>query len=203
MDIGSNSALNSYKAANLHVLTDYEEKLLNSVGDSLIAARKGHSKESVNICRILFRNSDSNLICKLNKLLVLCNEVCLAVDFYHRSNLICLIIICNNNALGGNAACLLGGGSKTLLTKNINGLVHIAVGLCESLLAVHHTCSGLFAESLYVFSSEVHYLSSSVSAASAASASPCSPCLPSMTASAIAAEIRRTARIASSLPGIT
>jgi len=40
--------------------------------------------------------------------------------------------------LGGDAAALLGGGGQALLAQPVDGRVHVAVGLDERLLAVHH-----------------------------------------------------------------
>ena len=60
--------------------------------------------------------------------------------------------------LGGDAAGLLGGLRKTLLAEPLDGLVHVAVSLNESLLAVHHADIGHFAQGFYISSSECHSL---------------------------------------------
>ena len=53
-----------------------------------------------------------------------------------------------DGALVGLAASLLGSLGKTVLTKNVDSGVHIAVGLDEGLLALHHRRVGHLAKLL-------------------------------------------------------
>ena len=71
---------------------------------------------------------------------VLRHEVGLAVDF-HDDGLIA-DDLGGHEAFSRDAAGLLGGCSQTLLTKEFNGLVDVAVGGSQGLLAVHHAGAG-------------------------------------------------------------
>ena len=54
----------------------------------------------------------------------------------------------HDGALVGGAAGLLGNGGKATGAQNVDGAVHVAVGLDEGLLALHHAGAGHFAEFL-------------------------------------------------------
>ena len=82
------------------------------------------------------------------------SEVGLGVDLDDDADAI--LDHCIDSALSGNTASLLGGGSKALLTQPLDGLVDVAVGGDERLLAVHHANVGHFAQLLYIFRSECH-----------------------------------------------
>ena len=51
---------------------------------------------------------------------------------------------------------LLGSLGQALFTQPFNSLIHIAVGLGEGLLAVHHTDVGHFTQFLNISSSKCH-----------------------------------------------
>ena len=65
-----------------------------------------------------------------------------------------------SHALGGYAAGLLLRGGEALLAQPLYGLVDVAVGLGEGLLAVHHADTGHLTQVLYVSCCESHVLSS-------------------------------------------
>ncbi|CAN4016717.1 GPR endopeptidase, partial [Dysosmobacter welbionis] len=61
------------------------------------------------------------------------------------------------HTLGGNAAGLLGGGGHALLAQPLHGLVHIAVGGGQRLLAIHHAHAGHLAQVLYISCGKSHF----------------------------------------------
>src|SRR5690606_31774232 len=67
-----------------------------------------------------------------------------------------------DDALGGLALGALGGHLLALLTEDLDGLVEVAAGLLERLLAVHHADAGGLAEALDVLGGNSHGLFSSV-----------------------------------------
>ena len=140
----------------------------------------------------------------------LCNEVGLGVNLDDSG--VVAVLEDLNNAVCCNSGSHLGLSLQlTLLTKDLDCCIHIALCLNESLLALHHTDTGLCAERCNVFCgnrSHFRFLriknySASAASVAASSATTVSPCLPSITASASAEEMSLIARIASSLPGIT
>ena len=54
-----------------------------------------------------------------------------------------------DETLCGRAACLLGGGSKTLGAQPVDGGFHVAIGFRKRLLAVHHPGAGALTEFLH------------------------------------------------------
>ena len=77
-----------------------------------------------------------------SELLILCNEIGLRIYLY--GNRLFLIVGNNgvNDSLCRDSSSLLCCAGKSLFTKEINRLVHIAVGSRKSLLAVHHSGAG-------------------------------------------------------------
>ena len=55
-----------------------------------------------------------------------------------------------HQTLGGGAAALLGSGSQTLGTQRVHGGFKVAIGLVESLLAIHHASASTLAQVLHV-----------------------------------------------------
>ena len=135
------------------------------------------------------------------------HEVGLAVDLDDGAGAALVADIAAHDALGGDAALLLGGLGQALFAQIVDGLFDVAVALGQRLLAIHHAAAGaaahLSGKIRHFYSSQYVPYSAAVSAAGAGSSSVCSPCLPSSTASASLPAISLTARMASSLPGMT
>ena len=51
-----------------------------------------------------------------------------------------------DEALGGDAPGLLGGGRQALGAQPVDGLLEVALHLVQRLLAIHHACAGLLAQ---------------------------------------------------------
>src|SRR5207253_10241591 len=82
------------------------------------------------------------------EVLVTCDEVCFAVHFDEHANLAAMQI-----ALHGAFLCFTLSALRsfrcTLRAQCINGLFHIAIGLLERLLTLHHPRAGPLAELFY------------------------------------------------------
>ena len=70
-----------------------------------------------------------------------------------------------DQALGGGAAGLLGRGRKALLAQPVDGGFHVAVGLGQRLLAVHHARAGLVAQLFHQRSGDLGHVIVSTSVA--------------------------------------
>ena len=96
-----------------------------------------------------------NLVCEVNELLVLCNEVGFGVDLDENANAIGNL---SDQKAGG---CLtifaLGERLQTLQANDFESLFSIAISLGQSLLHVHHACAGLLTQSLDVSSGEIRH----------------------------------------------
>ena len=79
--------------------------------------------------------------------LVLGDEVGLRIDLDDRAAL--ALDGDSDEAFGGGAAGLLGGGRKTLGAQPVDRGFHLAIGLGERLLAVHHAGAGALAQFLH------------------------------------------------------
>ena len=91
---------------------------------------------------------------ELHELLVFAHKVGLGVDFHHNAHTVDDGGI--SGTLGGDAVTLLDGGGQALLPEILHGLVHVAVSLHQSLLALHHAHAGLFPEGLHFFCGNCH-----------------------------------------------
>ena len=76
------------------------------------------------------------------------HEVGLAVDLDQHADLAAGVDVGADHALGGDAAGLLGGARQALLAQVVDGLLHVALGLDQGVLAVHHAGAGALAELL-------------------------------------------------------
>ena len=177
-------------------------------------------EERIDIGRVLVDHGVRAGLHEFREARVLRDEVRLRVDFNDNADLAAVRNLRKRNAFRSDSARLLDGSCEALLAKELGCLLHVAVRLGKRLLAVHHAAAGLRSERRDVFCCKAHFLFllpvqlgsgktdyASVSASSFSSvscaAAPIWPSRPSMIAFAIAPAIRRTARIASSLPGIT
>src|SRR5437773_2222696 len=83
-------------------------------------------------------------------------EIRLAVDFHKNTELAASMDVVSDHAFGGYSRRLLLGGGEALFSQNDDCLFDIALGFDERIPAVHHSCSGLFAELLDLFRVNVH-----------------------------------------------
>jgi hypothetical protein len=74
-----------------------------------------------------------------------------------------------DQAFGSGAASLLVGLGDALLAQPINGGIHVAIGLSQRGLAVHHAGAAQFAEFLHLCSRNAHLLPLCLKALSAPS----------------------------------
>ena len=81
-----------------------------------------------------------------------------ALELRHDADLAAHVDVGLDDALGGHAAGLLLGGSDALLAEPLHRLVHVAVGLGQRLLALHHANAGRLAQLLNLCSSDCHFL---------------------------------------------
>ena len=152
MDIGSAVALIAGKAANLDVLLDDEDQSLQGIVNRAVAHLAGH--QGLNIGGVLVSNDLGQVLGEVNKLVVLGDEVGLGVDLNNNSAVVESDGV--HHALGGDTASLLVGGSQALLTQDLDSLLEVAVGLGQSLLALHHAAVGLLAQFHNVFCRNSH-----------------------------------------------
>ena len=109
--------------------------------------------------RRLARTGDiGTLLDEFDEFGVLRDEVGLGVDFDDGSGLAVFGERELDEALGGDAAGLLRGLRKSFFAEQVDRLFHIAVGLDEDVLAIHHSGAGAFTEFLYHCGSNSHFL---------------------------------------------
>src|SRR3546814_1669813 len=80
------------------------------------------------------------------RMIVWSSDVCSSDLFDHRADL--ALRRHADQALGRDAAGLLGGGGEALLAQPVDRGLHVALGLTQRLLAVHHAGAGLLAQFL-------------------------------------------------------
>ena len=105
-------------------------------------------QESLYISRLNIGNNLGQGAGKAGELRVGSNEVGLAGKLDQGTGLTILGDISGDGTLVGLATGLLSGLGKAVLAENVNGGVHVAVGLDEGLLALHHRRVGHLAKLL-------------------------------------------------------
>ena len=158
MDVGSAVALIAGKAANLDVLLDDQDQVLQSLVNGLTSLGLA-SHQSLNISRVLQHDDLGCFLDEINELVVLGNEVSLSVDLDDNTDLALGAVVSVDHTLGSNAACLLGSSSQTTLAQDLNSLLEVAVSLSQSLLALHHAAVGLLAQFHNVLCRNSHFCS--------------------------------------------
>ena len=153
MDIGGHCTLVAGEAADLDVLADGENLVLQKGVNGHVAAVSFGGKQGLNVGGVFVNNGVG---AGLDKGLELGNEVGLGVDLDSYGNLAALADLCKGHTLGGNAPGLLHGSGKALLAQKVNSLLHVAFGLGQGFFAVHHAAAGLLTEFGYVFSGKIH-----------------------------------------------
>ena len=145
MNVGGDAAsLDDSSASEVHVLAERVDGIGEHVLDGL--ALCVDSLQSLNVLDVGSHGGTGDLLGVALELLVHADEVGLAVELDDSALGRVVGNDSHNGALVGGTADLLGGSGQTTGTKNVNGLVHIAIGLDESLLALHHAGVGHFAE---------------------------------------------------------
>ena len=179
MHIGNGGVVSEAgKAADLNVLADGHDLLLQNLGDGQVGAGVGAGLQSVHIGGVLSRDHGGQVLHQIQESIGLGSEIGLGVDLDHNTHAIHNDSI--GDALGGNPARLLGGLGQALLPEPVDGGIHVAVGGLEGLLAVHHAHVGHFTELLNVLCGKSHFgillfLYPNYSAAGSAAASASSP----------------------------
>ena len=74
------------------------------------------------------------------------DEVALAVDLDQHADLAAGVDVAGDRAFAGGAGGLLGGHGHAALAEHDDGLLHVALGLDQGVLAIHHGSAGLVAE---------------------------------------------------------
>ncbi|CAN4002999.1 Tyrosine recombinase XerC, partial [Dysosmobacter welbionis] len=143
------------EAADLDVLADHQHHLLLLLGDGQVGADVLALHQRVQVGGSLLGHSGGHALDEVHELLVLAHEVGLGVDLDHHAHAVDDGGI--GHTLGGNAAGLLGGGGHALLAQPLHGLVHIAVGGGQRLLAIHHAHAGHLAQVLYISCGKSHF----------------------------------------------
>ena len=134
-------------AANLLVLADGRNVVGQRVSHGA-AARIGSSLQRFNVIRTEAQRRFGGLAHKVLELVVLGDEVGFRVDLYGHT-----LGAGNshaNQAFSGGAAGLLGNRGKALGAQQVNGGFHVAIGVVERLLAIHHAGAGALAQVLHV-----------------------------------------------------
>jgi hypothetical protein len=76
------------------------------------------------------------------------DEVRFAVHLHEHADAAAHVDVAADDALGGGAAGALGGGGESRLAEQGDGLFHVATGIGERLLALHHAGAGPVAKLL-------------------------------------------------------
>ncbi len=197
---------------------------MNHLGEGGLDGLAVHlaSEKGLNVGRLVVADNLGDVGGKAGELRVGGDEVGLASDLGESTGGTVLGDVGGDGALVGVATGLLGGSGKTVLAEDVNSGVHVAVGLDESLLALHHRGVGHLAKLLdhsggdlshvhsfqreltYAIKSESYSATASAAGASAAiSASEiCSLPEPARQASAKSSLMSWIAEMASSLQGM-
>ena len=128
-------------SAQRHVLADRGNQLCQRFVDTVTGAGKLHRLEALDVA-VAAQSQLGHLADESLEAVVAGNEVGLGIDLDHRA--LAAVGGDADQALGGHAAGLLGGGRQALLTQPVDGLFEVAGGLGERLLTIHHAGAGLF-----------------------------------------------------------
>ena len=131
------------KSADIHILTDFSNhscKLLAYCNACISLPRL--SQKCINICCFCLYCLYCNFINKITEYFILCNKVCLTVNFYHRSCFAVFAYINRYNTLSRNSSGFLCCLCKSVLTKELHCLFNISVCISKCLLTIHHSGTG-------------------------------------------------------------
>ena len=135
MNVGCHNTVHHLKATDLHVLTDGQDQVVQSLGHGAVGAVISGSAQRLHISGSGSDNGARHALYKVHELVVLGNKVGLRVDLNGDSLLGSLVIISVHNALGSDTGGLLLGSSQTPLTQEVDCLVHVAVCFGQCLFA--------------------------------------------------------------------
>ena len=144
------------EAADLEIFADGHNLLRNDLRDLQLRAGILAVHDGLDGSGVLGQNDLADVLDELDKRSGLRAEVGLAVDLDHRAHAALLADSRIRHAFGSDAAGLLGSLRQTLFTEPFDSLIHIAVGLGQGLLAVHHADIGHFTQFLDISSSKCH-----------------------------------------------
>ena len=144
------------EAADLQVLADGHDLLGQGLGDGQLAAGVLALEQGGHVGRVVVEDDLADVLDELLEQLALGAEVGLAVDLDDGGDAALGADAGIGHALGRDAAGLLRGLGKALLTQPVDCLVHIAVGGLERLLAVHHADVGHLTERFHILSGKSH-----------------------------------------------
>ena len=144
------------EAADLQVFADGHDLLGQDLGDLQIGARVLAFLDCLDVGGVVLQDDLADILDELNERSGLRAEVGLAVDLDDSADAALFADGSVCHTLGSDAVCLLGSLRQTLFAQPLDCLIHIAVGLGERLLAVHHTDVGHFTQFLDISSSKCH-----------------------------------------------
>ena len=150
----AHAAVIADEAADLDVLADDHDLVLQSLLDGHAGLAIGQGHQGVHVHGAPLADHIAHVLDELDELCVLGHEVGLGVDLDQSGAVGEDLGV--SHALGSDAAGLLLGSSQALLSQQLNGLVHVAVGLGQSLLTIQHTHAGHFTQVLHVCSGKCH-----------------------------------------------
>ena len=153
MDVSGANALVADEAADLDVLANDQDLVLQGSLDGVVAHLAG--QQSVHVSGILLNHNSGHVLHEGLEQLVLGHEVGLGVDFQNNTHVALNSGV--DHALGGDTASLLLSSGQALLTQVLDSLFEVAAGLGQRLLAVHHAAAGLLAQVLNVLSGKSHF----------------------------------------------
>ena len=84
------------------------------------------------------------------------HEIALAVDLHQHADLAAGVDVACHRAFAGHARAFFGRDRDAALAQNDDGLLQVALGLGEGLLAIHHRRARLVAEFFYLRCRDIH-----------------------------------------------
>ncbi len=151
MQVGFDGAVEKRDPAQLELLADLGRQLGDCLFDSFVT--RGGRFERVDVSRLGRRGGTDHLVGELLELRILGDEVGLAVQLDQRAAL------GRDQSLGSGALGALADIFGALDSQRLDGLVEVAVGLGQCVLAVQHSGAGQLAKSLDVGSGVVRHIS--------------------------------------------
>ena len=112
--------------------------------------------------RIAGRNVHGDVVHQFFEVVGARHEIALAVYFDEHANLSAGMDVAGHCAFAGHTRRFLGSDGNALLAQDHDRLLHIALGLGQSLFAIHHGSSGLFPEVLHLRSRNIRHSSAHI-----------------------------------------
>ena len=98
------------------------------------------------VLRIAGRDVHGDIVRQLLEVVGACHEIALAVHLDEHTDLAAGVNVAGHRAFAGHARRLLGRNRNALFAQDHDGLLHIALGFGQGLLAIHHWSPGFFPE---------------------------------------------------------